>query len=234
MKHATPEPPEIGTREGLSYALFQPDGEASGAIVVCHGAGSAKESHFDFCRAVRASGMCAIAYDMRGHGRSDGALGPGLVEDALSICELAQQRAPAVGLRGSSLGGFAAISAAARSPERIAAVAAICPAPADFLARGLRAETLTGFEVDREALAPWLEEQSLVEDVRRLAGEVALLLLHAEGDESVPYAVSEELFAAADDPKRLLLLPGGHHRSLQHDLEIHALSIRFIAEAIRP
>jgi len=234
MKHATPLPPEIGTHDGLSYALFEPTGEPTGAIVVCHGAGSAKESHFDFCRAVRASGMCAIAYDMRGHGRSESVLGPNLVDDALTICDLAEQRAPTVGLRGSSLGGFVAISAAAMAPERIAAVAAICPAPADFLARGLRAETLEGFEVDRPALAGWLEGRSLVEDVGRLAGQVALLLLHAEGDESVPYAISEELFAAAGEPKRLLLLPGGHHRSLQHDLEIHALSIRFIARAIEP
>jgi hypothetical protein len=43
--------------------------------------------------------------------------------------------------------------------------------------------------------------------------------------------VSEELFAAAHEPKRLLILPGGHHRSLQHDLELQAESRRFIAAA---
>ena len=60
----------------------------------------------------------------------------------------------------------------------------------------------------------------------------ALLLLHARGDEQVPYTVSEGLHAAAREPKRLTVFPGGHHRSLQHDLEVQNLSLRFVAEAV--
>ena len=30
-----------------------------------------------------------------------------------------------------------------------------------------------------------------------------------------------------------MILPGGHHRSLQHDLELQALSRRFIRDAAR-
>ena len=55
--------------------------------------------------------------------------------------------------------------------------------------------------------------------------------VHAEGDEQVPYTVSQELHAAAQEPKRLLILPGGHHRSLQHDPEMQGESLRFIARA---
>ena len=55
--------------------------------------------------------------------------------------------------------------------------------------------------------------------------------MHARGDEQVPYAVSEQLYEAAREPKRLLLLPGGHHRSVQHDLELQAVSRRFIRKA---
>ena len=47
----------------------------------------------------------------------------------------------------------------------------------------------------------------------------------------MPYAVSEQLHAAAHEPKRLLLFPGGHHRSLQHDLELQALTLRYIERA---
>ena len=64
-----------------------------------------------------------------------------------------------------------------------------------------------------------------------MRADTALLLLHAEGDEQIPYTVSQELFEAAHDPKRLLLLPGGHHRSLQHDLELQAVSRRWILDA---
>jgi uncharacterized protein len=87
------------------------------------------------------------------------------------------------------------------------------------------------FEMDRETLEPWLEALDLYEAVGRLGPKTALLLMHAEGDEQIPYTVSQELHAAAKDPKRLLVLPGGHHRSLQHDVEMQGESLRFIARA---
>jgi hypothetical protein len=40
MKHATPAPPELGTRNGLSLALFLPEGEPELGAVILHGAGS--------------------------------------------------------------------------------------------------------------------------------------------------------------------------------------------------
>ncbi len=66
-----------------------------------------------------------------------------------------------------------------------------------------------------------------------LGPRTALMLLHAQGDEQVPYTVSEELYKVAARPKRLLILPGGHHRSLQHDLEIQGESLKFIERAAR-
>jgi uncharacterized protein len=230
MKHAPPAPPELGTRDGLAYALFLPEEEPQASVVILHGAGSAKESHFDFARLCRDSGLAALAFDARGHGRSEGAFGPGALDDVLSMCELLRGHAPAVALRGSSMGGFCAIHAAALDPSLVAVVA-ICPAPEDLLLRGLRSGELRDFEVDADALEPWLESHDLYDAVGRLGPDTALLLLHARGDEQIPYTVSEELFAAAHEPKRLLVLPGGHHRSLQHDLEIQSLSWRYIEKA---
>src|SRR3954454_22096259 len=103
MKHPLPARPSIGVHDGLSYALFMPDGEPSGGVVICHGAGSAKESHFVFTRTARDRGLPPLAYDARGHGRSEGALGPGLVVDARPMCALLRGHAPPVALRGSSL-----------------------------------------------------------------------------------------------------------------------------------
>jgi pimeloyl-ACP methyl ester carboxylesterase len=225
--------PEIGEQDGISYALFTPDGEPEAGVLILHGAGSAKESHFDYARVCVAYGFSALAYDARGHGRSRGAFGPGAVDDAVALLDLLRERgASAVALRGSSMGGFSAILAAAKD-GRAAAVAAICPAPEDLLLRGLRSNRLDGFEADREALVPWLRQVSLRDAAASLAPRTALLLMHAQGDEQVPYTVSRELYEAAGRPKRLLLLPGGHHRSLQHDPEIQAESVRFIARAVR-
>jgi alpha-beta hydrolase superfamily lysophospholipase len=230
--HEAPEPPRLGTHRGLAYALFTPAAEPAAGVVILHGAGSAKESHFDFARAARAHGLAALAYDARGHGRSEGRFGPSAIEDAVAMCELLSSEAPAVAVRGSSMGGFCAIHAAAGWGEAVAVVA-ICPAPEDLLLRGLRSGRLEGFEVDRDAVEPWLEALDVYEAVGRLGPRTALLLMHAEGDEQIPYTVSQELHDAAREPKRLLLLPGGHHRSLQHDGEIQAQSLKFIEDAAK-
>ena len=235
MKHPVPARPDLGSRDGLAYALFTPEEPPTAGVVICHGAGSAKESHFDYARAARSAGMAALAYDARGHGRSEGDLGPGMWHDALAMCDVLRTAsgAPEVALRGSSMGGFTAIGAASLAGGAVAAVAAICPAPEDGLLRGLRTGRLEGFTADRAAIEPWLESVSLVDAAASLAPDTALLLMHAKGDEQVPYTVSEQLHAAAGEPRRLLLLPGGHHRSLQHDMEIQAASLRFIADAVR-
>ena len=230
--HPVPEAPELGTHHGLSYALFLPESEPRAGIVILHGAGSAKESHFDFARNARAHGMAALAFDARGHGRSEGEFGPTAFGDVLAMCDLMRSHASAVALRGSSMGGFCAIHAAALDGN-LDAVVAICPAPEDLLLRGLRSGRLDGFDADVEALEQWLPTLDIRAATRSLSPRTALLLLHAEGDEQVPYTISQELYAEAGRPKRLLLLPGGHHRALQHDLEIQAESLRFIAQAVR-
>jgi alpha-beta hydrolase superfamily lysophospholipase len=232
MKHPLPPRPDLGAHEGLAYALFLPEEEPRAGVVICHGSGSAKESHFDFARNAMAHGIASLAYDARGHGRSLGDFGTTAFDDAIAMCNLLREHVKEVALRGSSMGGFTAIHAAALD-RHVAAVVAISPAPEDYLLRGLRSGRLDGFDVDREAIEPWLETL----DIRRAVGSLgeagtALLLMHAEGDEQVPYTVSQELHEAASEPKRLLVIPGGHHRSLQHDLEMQAESIRFVERAV--
>jgi alpha-beta hydrolase superfamily lysophospholipase len=230
MEHPVPAPPELGELDGLAYALFLPDGEPRAGVVILHGAGSAKESHFDFARGCRTDGIAALAYDARGHGRSNGCFGPGAVDDVLAMVALLREHVDRVALRGSSMGGFQAIHAAARDPS-LCAVVAICPAPEDVLLRGLRSGELLRFECDVPATESWLLRMDLFEAASRLGPATALLLMHARGDEQIPWTASEQLHAAANEPKRLLVLPGGHHRSLQHDLELQALSRRFILDA---
>ena len=222
--------PQIGEHDGLAYALFLPEEPAEAGVLILHGAGSAKESHFDFGRLAAANGIAALAYDARGHGRSSGEFSPAAIDDAVAMLALLRQHAPRVALRGSSMGGFQAILAAVRDGDADAVVA-ICPAPPDLLLQGVRSDRFENFRADREALLNWLPTIDFTAAAASLGPRTALLLLHAQGDEQVPYTVSEELYAAAERPKRLLILPGGHHRSLQHDAEIQAESLKFIERA---
>ena len=235
MKHAPPAAPALGTRDGLSYALFMPDEEPDAGVVVLHGAGSSKESHFDFARGCRDEGMAALVYDARGHGRSSGAFGPGAIEDVLAMAALLRKRSGSapVALRGSSMGGWQAIHAAARATDPPCAVVAVCPAPEERLLWGIRTGELLRFRCDVRATEAMLSETDIYAAASLLGPATALFLLHARGDESIPYTVSEELHERASEPKRLLVLPGGHHRSLQHDPELQAESRRFIQAAAR-
>jgi uncharacterized protein len=230
MEHPVPAPPELGELNGLAYALFLPQERARAGVLILHGAGSAKESHFDFARGCRADGIAAIAYDARGHGRSQGDFGPSAIDDALAMVELLRAHAGPIALRGSSMGGFQALHAGARE-RSLCAVVAICPAPEELLLRGLRSCEEPRFRCDIAATEEWLASMDVHRAVAAFGPRTGLLLLHARGDEQVPWTVSEELYESAHQPKRLLILPGGHHRSLQHDLELQAESRRFILAA---
>jgi uncharacterized protein len=217
------EPPaRTATRDGLAYALFHPRSAPTGGVVLVHGADSAKENHFEAARALRGAGLAVVAYDQRGHGQSGGALGAGVIDDVATMAALLPPGPLA--LRGSSLGGFVVLAAGARLGA--AAVVAICPPSADRLASGLRTPGRFAFAADRPALEALLAGADLEADAAALGDR--LLLLHAEADETVPVEHSRALHAAAPG-SRLVAVPGGHHRSVQHDPELQALSVRFIA-----
>lgn len=228
MRAVHTEPPaDTGERDGLSYALFLPAQAPAGGVVVLHGAGSQKENHFDFARACSAAGLAAVAFDQRGHGASDGALDGRAIDDVATIAALLPDGAP-VALRGSSMGGWLALAAGAALDA--AAVVAICPASGAQLRRGLDDRRFP-FRADPASLAPLLETTDLSAAAAAL-GE-RLLLMHAEGDESVPISVSRALHAGAPG-SRLVAVPGGHHRSIQHDPELTAVAVRFLTRALRP
>jgi pimeloyl-ACP methyl ester carboxylesterase len=56
------------------------------------------------------------------------------------------------------------------------------------------------------------------------------MLQHAEGDEVVPVILSRALHDAARG-SRFIEVPGGHHRSVQHDPELQAATVRFLLRA---
>jgi pimeloyl-ACP methyl ester carboxylesterase len=224
---ATAPPDQLGMHEGLAYALFLPAGAADGGVVILHGAGSCKERHFDFARACRAADLAAVVFDQRGHGDSQGALDGRAAADVAAMAAVLPAGLP-IGLRGSSMGGYLALVAS----EQVGAVAvvAICPASAEHLARGLADERFA-FRAAPGPLRAFLAEHPLDAVVPDL--EADLLLLHAEGDASVPIAHSRELAGLADPGRsRFVAVPGGDHRSIQHDPELQALALRFLAGAL--
>jgi uncharacterized protein len=227
MRYETPAPPaELGELDGLAYSLWLPDSDPWAGVVVLHGAGSCKESHHDFARAARAAGLAAVCFDQRGHGASGGELDGRALADVAAVAGLLGD-VPLV-TRGSSMGGYLSIVAAAELGAQ--AVIGICPASADALWRGLRSGELD-FPADIPALEALLAEHPLDAAVERLGAP--LLLMHAEGDERVPVAHSRELARRFRDPRsELVVVPGGHHRSVQHDAELQGHALRWLRRVL--
>lgn len=211
----TPDPPaERSVHGDHAYTLWLPKTEPWGGLVVIHGAGSCKESHHDMARTARAAGLAAVCFDLRGHGETGGALDARVLDDVATMAELVPRP---LALRGSSLGGYLAIAAAERADAE--AIVAVCPAPGFGLTSLF--PDLGGFFSEHDL--GLIVEQS----------DVPLMLIHAEGDERVPYRLSVDLHERSAAPlKRLIVTPGGHHRSVQHDPELQGESLRFLRRAL--
>ncbi|MDX6646896.1 MAG: uncharacterized protein QOK40_2623 [Miltoncostaeaceae bacterium] len=200
----------------LAALLWRAPAAAPGVVIV-HGAGSRKENHADFAEACARAGMSALALDLRGHGQSAGSPDAGMLDDVLAALErLAAQGAAPLGLRGSSLGGFLALHAAARHPA-VRAVVALCPPSSERIARLLGDDWPLGLP-----LAP---------AVARADG-VARGYWHARGDERVPWAGTMSLAALTPQPRRLRIAMGGDHQSLQHDPAVIAETVSFLVEQL--
>ena len=210
----------------LAHALDRPEGEPWGGMVILHGAGSCKENHADMARAAAEAGLVALRFDMRGHGETGGRLDGRAIADVAAAA--ATLPAPVV-LRGSSMGGYLALTAAAAAGA--AAVIAVCPASSAQMASGLRRGELM-FPADVAPLEALLAAHPLEAAVDAL--EIPVLIQHAEADEEVPVAGSRALAGRLRHPaSRLDVTPGGDHRSVQHDPAAQRAALDWLRDVLR-
>ncbi len=170
---------------------------------------------------LHALGFSVLAIDYRGFGQSKGALPSEatVYEDARVAWERLKVLQPDPTRRllyGHSLGGAVAIDLAAE----LGRDSQSNDEPAQ--ARGLIIEsTFTTLAdvatavADRYTSLPvrWLLSQKF-DSIDKIAEiHMPVLIVHGTADGFVPPRFSEELFAAAQEPKNLLLVPGGNHNN---------------------
>ncbi|WP_460136553.1 alpha/beta hydrolase [Pseudomonas sp. S1_E04] len=163
---------------------------------------------------LHALGFSVLAIDYRGFGQSHGDLPSetSVYEDARIAWERFQVLQPDPGKRliyGHSLGGAVAIDLAAELGRQT-------PLPV----RGLVIEsTFTSLADVAAAVANtslpvrWLLSQKF-DSLGKIADiQMPLLVVHGLDDRYVPPRFSQQLFDAAQEPKRLLLVPGASHNN---------------------
>ena len=207
-----------------------PSGWSPG-IVVCHGFDSRKENHADFAELAVQHGFAVLIPDLRGHGESGGEMDSNIFNDVAACVQYMQSRPEvnptSLGIRGSSMGGWLAIHTAAHLKD-LSPIIAYCP-PSEALLLTIMEEVAL---VQRGHKSPVVPENpprvnvnSMIQllyrlDVVKAARRInprAFLLVHCEGDQSVPSHISERIYNSIEEPKTLWLLPGGDHRFAHHD-----------------
>ncbi|HEX6107422.1 MAG TPA: alpha/beta hydrolase [Gemmatimonadales bacterium] len=196
-------------------------------LLICHGNGgnisdAGRPYHY---AGLLAQGLNLLAFDYRGYGASEGTpTEDGLYRDAETAYRFLRDSlgvpARRIVLFGHSLGSAVAVELARRVP-----------------AAGLILDGALTSVPDRAAeIYPFLPVRWLAAsryDSRKKIGELTLpkLFLHAERDEVIPLAHGRRLFAAAPEPKRFVVLAGGHADAFDTDSAVYYGAIRrFVAE----
>ena len=212
------------------------------AVIVCHGMGSRKENHLAYAEYLAEQGVAALAFDWRGHGESAGNLDDHALDDVGAAIAYLSRRpevdANRLAIRGTSMGAYLALHAAALDP-RLKAVVAIAPATEEIIlmaAAPVKAGKDTvdytqGARIQRKPIMAWLHAQDIFKAVPKIAPR-PIFFVHCKGDEVIPYQSTERLYAVAGEPKKLLLLDGGHHRFAQQDGTVHRLTVEWLREAL--
>lgn len=212
--HDNPAPARLGLKGVESVTLTTPDGvhlvlwyapPAPGRPTVLFFQGNAGDLTQRAPRLAyyQGRGLGAAFLSYRGFGGSTGRITErGLITDARTAYDWLVKRSPPgrIVLVGESLGTGVAVQLAAEVP--VAAVA-------------LEAPYSSTLDVARGRF-PWLPVDLLMLDRFLSIDHVAdlrapLLIQHGTGDDVVPFALGEKLFAAAAEPKTLIPLPGRGH-----------------------
>jgi len=201
-------------------------GDGAHCVILCHGLGTNRTELQDVALELRRRGYGVLLFDFRGHGESGGAyttVGLREVNDILGAVEFLCMRpeidVDRIGILGVSMGGAAAIMAAAICPT-LRWVVADCPFATleQALQTAFEAFVHTpGWLFARPVTAfAQLFTGARVRDVKPIEriGAIAprpVLLIHGCNDSMVLSAHSEQLYQAAGEPKELWLIPECDH-----------------------
>jgi len=230
--------PSFGTSQNIHAWWWPATRKDAPAILYLHGSRWNLTGQLFRIEQLRALGFSILAIDYRGFGQSMGQLPSEdtVYEDARIAWDRLKQLQPDPQRRliyGHSLGGAVAVDLAAE----LGRDARKDDTPTQ--ARGLIIEsTFTNLADVAAAIAStslpvrWLLSQKF-DSLDKIADiHMPVLIVHGTDDCYVPARFSEELFEAAQEPKNLLLVPGGtHNNSMRLGRQAYSQAIQTLLKA---
>jgi uncharacterized protein len=219
--------PEVGGREieatpadvGLAYedldlvtddgvrlhGWFVPAAPERAAILFFHGNAGNISHRLDTLRMFHELGLSVLLLDYRGFGRSEGRPSEsGTALDARAawdwLLEDAARSAGDIVIAGRSLGS--AVAAELARTQRPGAV---------ILESPFRSVPILAQEVYPFLPARWLARFHYPTEEYVAAIDAPVFIIHSRDDEIIPFAHGEAVHAAANEPKSLLPIRGGHN-----------------------
>jgi uncharacterized protein len=220
----------LNTRDGLTLScwLIKASAPAKGTIIILHGVSESKIAGLPMAKEFHSRGYNVFLYDSRGHGDSTGpycTYGYHEKHDAMMAIDYLQARSGLslgkIGLFGWSMGAAVAIQVAAID-KRVAAVVAESGFATlrnvfdDYQKRMIRLpwHYLRNIVIKRsEFLAKFkANDVTPVDAVKHI--HVPIFFLHGTEDNLIKHDYSQKVFAAANEPKELWLIPGARHNDM--------------------
>jgi uncharacterized protein len=213
-------------------------------VILCHGVPSGNVDPADggyplLAKTISENGLAAYTFRFRGTGGSEGNFDIiGWTRDLAAVIDYIW-KLPEIDDRHIALAGFSAGAAVSiytgSQDKRISAVVA-CAAPADFTnisdvdQPGLMVNYFRKIGIIRDpeypaSLEDWLNDFRKINALHCVA-DIAprpLLLIHARRDNVVPVINSKKLYAAAGEPKKMVILEGSEHRLRKNEKAVETV-----------
>ncbi|MFZ5540293.1 MAG: alpha/beta hydrolase [Pseudomonadota bacterium] len=213
-------------------------GAAAGTVLHLHGNAANVSNHLPLAAWLPRAGFNVLMLDYRGFGRSEGRPTlDGVLEDARAALSHLRSRADVDASKlivfGQSLGGATALRLLAEDAAGVR-LAVIDSAFASH--RGIARDAA----LQSIVLAPFLPlalpllpgaDKDPVTALARIA--VPLVFVHGRADRVIPFTHSEQLFAAARQPKRLIAVERAGHLEAAMRPDVQSQILAAMREAVR-
>lgn len=230
----------LATADGVKlHAWWLPaQGAAAGTVLHLHGNAANVSNHLPLAAWLPRAGFNVLMLDYRGFGRSEGRPTlDGVLEDArAALAHLRSRRdvdATKLIVFGQSLGGATALRLLAEDAAGVR-LAVIDSAFASY--RGIARDAA----LQSIVLAPFLPlalpllpgaDKDPVTALARI--DVPLIFVHGRADRVIPFKHSEQLLAAAQEPKRLIAVERAQHMESVMRPDVQSQVLAAMRDAVR-